>query len=103
MCETPPKSFDLTDLSADIEASSCSDVTFGIHWVLFRALMVDEESNSSSSLALQHLNLFLKLIEVKTELDRESNYSLDGVPKELRQYVAREIAKYQLGSKIQGA
>ena len=65
--------------------------------------MVDEESQSSNSLATQHLNLFLKLLEVKTELDKESNYNLEGVPKELRQYVAREIAKYQIGSKIQGA
>lgn len=103
MCEVPPKSFDLTDLSADVEANSCADVTFGIHWVLFRALMVDEESQSSNALATQHLNLFLKLLEVKTELDKESNYNLEGVPKELRQYVAREIAKYQIGSKIQGA
>lgn len=100
MCETPPKPFDPIDLSADVEANSCTDVTFGIHWVLFRALMVDEESQSSSTLATQHLNLFLKLVEVKTELDREANYNLDGVPKELKQYVAREIAKYQLGVKI---
>lgn len=103
MCETPPEPFNLNELDSDVGANSCADITFGIHWVLFRALMVDEESQSSNSLATQHLNLFLKLIEVKTELDKDSNYNLTGVPKDLRQYVAREIAKYQLGSKIQGA
>lgn len=103
MCETPPEAFDLTELENDVETNSCVDISFGIHWVLFRALMVDEESKSSNGLATQHLNLFLKLIEVKTDLDRESNYNLEDVPKELRPYVAREIAKYQLGAKVKGA
>lgn len=103
MCETPPVPFELSNLSADVDQTNCSDVTFGVHWVLFRALMVDEESQSSNALATQHLNLFLKLVEIKTELDKETNYNLEGVPKELRQYVAREIAKYHVGSKIQGA
>lgn len=99
MCETPPKVFSISDLDADVEQANCSDVTFGAHWVLFRALMVDEESQSSVQLANQHLQLFFKLIEVKTELDREANYNLDSVPKALQQYVARELAKYQIGAK----
>lgn len=97
MCETPPKAFESVD--DEVESKSCADVTFGIHWVLFRALMVDEESQSSNNLANQHLQLFLKLLEVKTEQDKEKNYNLDSVPKVLQQYVAREIAKYQLGVK----
>ena len=61
--------------------------------------MVDEESQSSNSLATQHLNLFFKLLEVKTENDKESNYNLEGIPSVLKQVVAREIARYQLGIK----
>lgn len=99
VCETPPVKFEINDLGADVEQSNCADVTLGVHWVLFRALMVDEESQSSNTLATQHLNLFLKLIEAKVEVDKESNYNLTGVPKELRQLVAREIAKYQLGAR----
>lgn len=99
MCETPPEAFDITDLDEDVDQTNCSDVTFGIHWVLFRALMVDEESQSSTQLASQHLQLFLRLLEVKTELDKETNYNLEGVPAALKQYVAREIAKYQIGVK----
>lgn len=99
VCETPPVKFDLNDLDADVEQSNCADVALGVHWVLFRALMVDEESQSSNSLATQHLQLFLKLIDAKVEVDKESNYNLTGVPKELRQLVAREIAKYQFGAR----
>lgn len=99
MCETPPEPFEMNDLDADVDQTNCSDITFGIHWVLFRALMVDEESQSSSQLASSHLQLFFKLLEVKTELAKEENYNLDGVPNVLKQYVAREIAKYQLGVK----
>lgn len=97
MCETPPKVYGENDLADDINSSNCSDITFGIHWVLFRALMVDEESQSSNALATQHLQLFFTLMKEKVELDRESIFGLDSIPKELKQYVAREIAKYNLG------
>lgn len=97
MCQVPPEP--VSENEDDVSGSSCSDITFGIHWVLFRALMVDEESNSSTQLASQHLQLFFKLLEVKTEIDKEENYNLAGVPKVLQQVVAREIAKYQLGVK----
>lgn len=103
MCETPPSTFEISNLSAGVDQTNCADVTFGAHWVIFRALMVDEESQSSNALATQHLNLFLKLLEVKTDLDKDRNYNLDGVPKDIRHYVAREIAKYQIGAKVQGA
>jgi hypothetical protein len=99
MCETPPREFEMNNLSADIAQSNCIDVTMGVHWVLFRALMVDEESQSSNSLASQHLNLFFKLLEVKTETDKDSNYNLEGLPAVLKQLVAREVARYQLGIK----
>ena len=99
MCETPPREFTMNNLSADAAQSNCIDVTMGVHWVLFRALMVDEESQSSNSLATQHLNLFFKLLEVKTENDKDSNYNLEGLPSVLKQVVAREIARYQLGIK----
>lgn len=99
MCETPPREFTMNNLSAAAEQSNCIDVTMGVHWVLFRALMVDEESQSSNSLATQHLNLFFKLLEVKTENDKDTNYNLEGVPSVLKQVVAREIARYQLGIK----
>ena len=99
MCETPPREFTMNNLSADVAQSNCIDVTMGVHWVLFRALMVDEESQSSNSLATQHLNLFFKLLEVKTENDKDSNYNLEGLPSVLKQVVAREIARYQLGIK----
>lgn len=100
MCETPPEVFELSDLDADVEQSNCSDVSFGVHWVLFRALMVDEESQSSNALAQQHLQLFIKLVADKTDLDERANYNLDTVPKVLQSYVAREIAKYKLGVKV---
>lgn len=100
VCETPPAKFELHDLGADVKQSNCADVALGVHWVLFRALMVDEESQSSNALATQHLNLFLKLIDAKVEVDKESNYNLTGVPKELRQVVAREIAKYHLSARV---
>lgn len=99
MCETPPREFEMNNLSADVAQSNCIDVTMGVHWVLFRALMVDEESQSSNSLASQHLNLFFKLLEVKTETDKDSNYNLEGLPAVLKQLVAREVARYQLGIK----
>lgn len=99
MCETPPREFTMNNLSAAAEQSNCIDVTMGVHWVLFRALMVDEESQSSNSLATQHLNLFFKLLEVKSENDKDSNYNLEGLPSVLKQVVAREIARYQLGIK----
>lgn len=99
MCETPPREFEMNNLSADVAQSNCIDVTMGVHWVLFRALMVDEESQSSNSLASQHLNLFFKLLEVKTETDKDSNYNLEGLPAILKQLVAREVARYQLGIK----
>ena len=99
MCETPPREFEMNNLSADIAQSNCIDVTMGVHWVLFRALMVDEESQASNSLASQHLNLFFKLLEVKTETDKDSNYNLEGLPAVLKQLVAREVARYQLGIK----
>lgn len=100
VCSTPPKKFELSDLDEDIATSNCADMTLGVHWVLFRALMVDEDSQASNGAATQHLNLFLKLIEAKAEIDKESNYNLNGVPKELRQFVAKEIAKYQLGAQV---
>lgn len=99
MCETPPIPFEQNDLDADVEQSNCSDMTFGIHWVLFRALMVDEESQSSVSLAGQHLQLFFTLMKEKTELDKDAVFGIESVPKELKQYVAREIAKYNIGVK----
>lgn len=99
MCETPPETFDLSDLDADVSQSNCSDMTFGIHWVLFRALMVDEESQSSTGLAGQHLQLFLALMKEKEELDKDAIFGLDSVPNVLKQYVAREIAKYNIGVK----
>lgn len=99
MCETPPVMFEMHDLEADVDQSNCSDVTFGIHWVLFRALMVDEESTSSTQLASQHLQLFFTLMKEKGELDKEAVYNLDSVPNALKQYVAREIAKYNIGVK----
>ena len=99
MCETPPREFEMNNLSADVAQSNCIDVAMGVHWVLFRALMVDEESQSSNSLASQHLNLFFKLLEVKTETDKDSNYNLEGLPAVLKQLVAREVARYQLGVK----
>lgn len=97
MCEVKPQSFDINELEAVVEEEQCSVVTFGIHWVLFRALMVDEESQSSTNLASQHLQLFLKLVEVKTELDKEAEFNLDRLPKIVQQYVAKELAKYKLG------
>lgn len=99
MCEVPPEPMDLADLDAEVGTEDCSDVSAGIHWALFRALMVDEESQSSTVLADKHLQLFLKLCEVKVTLNKESNYNLDSIPAELQKYVAREIAKYQLGGK----
>lgn len=99
MCEVPPAMFENHDLDADIAQSNCSDMTFGIHWVLFRALMVDEESQSSVSLAGQHLQLFFSLMKEKTDLDKEAIFGIDSIPKELKQYVAREIAKHQFGAK----
>lgn len=99
MCEQPPVSFEEHDLDADVSQSNCSDMTFGIHWVLFRALMVDEESQSSTQLASQHLQLFLSLMKEKTELDKDAVFGIDSVPNVLKQYVAREIAKYNLGVK----
>lgn len=99
MCEQAPGAFSIDDFDADVDQSNCSDITFGIHWVLFRALMVDEESQSSISLAQRHLELFLKLVEVRTELDKEQNFNLEGVPRLLQQMVAREIAKYHIGVK----
>lgn len=100
MCETPPAMFDPNDLDADANQSNCSDITFGIHWVLFRALMVDEESQSSITLAGKHLELFLTLMKQKEELDRDAIFGLESVPTVLKQYVAREIAKYNLGAQV---
>lgn len=99
MCETAPVPFEHNDLDADVDQSNCSDMTFGIHWVLFRALMVDEESQSSVALAGQHLQLFLSLVKEKTELDKEALYGIESVPSALKAYVAREIAKYNIGVK----
>lgn len=99
MCEQPPGKFETNDLDADVSQSNCSDMTFGIHWVLFRALMVDEESQSSTQLATQHLQLFLQLMKEKTNLDKDAVFGIESVPTVLKQYVAREIAKYNLGVK----
>lgn len=99
MCEQPPGQFESNDLDADVSQSNCSDMTFGIHWVLFRALMVDEESQSSTQLAAQHLQLFLQLMKEKTDLDKDAIFGIESVPTVLKQYVAREIAKYNLGVK----
>lgn len=99
MCEVAPQPLDSLDLDADVKQSTCADITFGIHWVLFRALMVDEESQSSTALATQHLQLFLSLVKEKTELDKEAVYGIESVPAALKSYVAREIAKYNLGVK----
>lgn len=99
MCEVPPQAFSQNDLDADVAQSNCADLTFGIHWVLFRALMVDEESQASVALAGQHLQLFFTLMKEKTELDKEAVFGIDSVPKELKQYVAREIANYNIGVK----
>lgn len=99
MCEAPPARMALADLDDDISVTGCSDVTFGIHWVLFRALMIDEESQSSVGLADKHLQLFLALIKDKQELDKEALFNVDTVPSVLKQYVAKEIAKFQLGIK----
>lgn len=98
-CETPPCEFKMNNLDADVEAANCIDIAMGVHWVLFRALMIDEESQSSTGLANQHLTLFFKLLDVKTETDKDTNYRLEGVPNILKSLVAREIAKYQLGVK----
>lgn len=97
ICECKPTPFSINDLEADIEESNCTVASFGIHWVLFRALMVDEESQSSTSLATNHLQLFFKLIEAKHELDKDANLNIDMLPKSLQQFVVREIAKYKIG------
>lgn len=99
MCENPPREFEMNRLDADTSEANCGDIAMGVHWVIFRALMVDEESQSSTSLATQHLNLFFKLLEVKTETDKEANYNLESLPAVLKPLVAREVAKYQLGIK----
>lgn len=99
MCEQSPVSFDLGELDADVNSSNCSDITIGIHWVLFRALMIDEESQSSASLASTHLQLFFSLVKDKAELDKEELFGIDSVPSALKSYVAREIAKYNIGVK----
>lgn len=99
MCETAPMPFEHNDLDADVSQSNCSDMTFGIHWVLFRALMVDEESQSSTALAGQHLQLFLSLMKEKAELDKDALFGIESIPSSLKSYVAREIAKYNIGVK----
>lgn len=96
MCEAPPEPI---TVGGEISDEDCANITLGIHWVLFRALMVDEESQSSNSLASQHLQLFLKLLEVKMDLEKEKEFNLESIPKSLQQYVAREIAKYKIGAK----
>lgn len=99
MCEQAPQPFDMMDLQADVQQTHCSDVAFGIHWVLFRALMIDEESQSSTQLATSHLQTFFKLLEVRIESDKEASYNLDNVPKILQQVIARELAKFHIGAK----
>lgn len=96
MCETPPEP---VGADGSVDSKDCADVAMGIHWVLFRALMVDEESQSSTMLASSHLQLFFKLLEVKHDVDLDKEFNLDGVPKVLQQFVAREIAKYKIGAK----
>lgn len=97
MCETPPETYGVSDLDQDISSDSCADITIGIQWVLFRALMIDEESQSSTSNASNHLQLFFKLLDVRIEQSKEKLFGIESVPKVLQQYVAREIAKYELG------
>lgn len=99
MCETPPEPMDMNNLNSNVGGDDCSHIAIGIHWALFRALMVDEESQSSVVLADKHLQLFLKLNEVKGTVDKESDYDLSGIPADLKKYVAREIAKYKLGAR----
>ncbi len=68
MCETPPL-ITMNNLGTAAEQSNCIDVTMGVHWVLFRALMVDEESQSSNSLATQH-KLVLNYSKLKQRNDK---------------------------------
>lgn len=96
MCETPPEPI---KVGGEISDTDCANIALGIHWVLFRALMVDEESQASNALASNHLQLFFKLLEVKIDLEKEKGFNLESVPKALQQYVAREIAKYKIGAK----
>lgn len=93
MCEKSPVALDLSKPNAKLDLEDCTLQSIGIEWVLFRALMVDEESASSTNLATAHLNLFFKLLESKVKIEELSNYGLQGVPDGIRRYLERQQAE----------
>lgn len=60
LCANQPDGYDLTDLDAEVD--DCQAVTAARQWVLFSALMVDDESEMAVAAAKIHLELFFQIL-----------------------------------------
>ena len=65
LCATPPEAYSLADV--DKEVDDCQTVTAARQWVLYAALMVDDESEASLSAARIHLETFFSVLKVQKD------------------------------------
>lgn len=63
LCSNPPDTFTMDDL--DTEVDDCLGVTAARQWVLYSALMMDDESDASINAARVHLELFFNILKVQ--------------------------------------
>lgn len=66
-CLTYPKAFTLADGNEEIKFSS--SLPAAVQWVLYRALMVDDNSQNSLTVAVQHLTTFFQLMKIQYTRD----------------------------------
>lgn len=84
-CLTFPKEFTLADGNEEIKFSS--SIPAATQWVLYRALMVDDNSQNSLTEAVQHLTTFFQLMKIQYTRDTVKELG-DAFTKEARDKIA---------------
>lgn len=62
-CIKPPSDYDLND--GDVSLDLPSSEAAAMQWVLYRAMIIDDESETAAAVAGQHLSLCLELLKVQ--------------------------------------
>ncbi|ETD67550.1 hypothetical protein V757_11210 [Pelistega indica] len=69
LCANPPEPYTMKDLDKEVDAG-CASVTAARQWVLYSALMIDDEVEIAVAAARVHLETFFNILKVQLTQQR---------------------------------